>query len=81
MPAIYIYCHFGDRLLCVYQDFSLKTNWDYECLAYGSWNEMTESEADPYKTFNWSIFVCLPDTLKKLNLNIFLFPFISASEK
>jgi len=37
MLAIYIYCHFGDRLPCVYQDFRLKTNGDYELLPYASW--------------------------------------------
>lgn len=65
MLALYIYCYFGDRLPCVYQDFRLKTNLDYECLAYASWNDITERKADPYKTFNWSIFVCLPHTIKK----------------
>lgn len=43
---------------------------------------MTECKADPYKTFNWFIFVGFPHTLlKKLSLNLFPFPFISASEK
>lgn len=32
--AIYIYCHFGNRLPGVYQDFRLKTNQDHELLAY-----------------------------------------------
>lgn len=32
--AIYIYCHFGNRLPGVYQDFRLKTNQNNELLAY-----------------------------------------------
>lgn len=32
--AIYIYCHFGNSLPGVYQDFRLKTNQDNELLAY-----------------------------------------------